>query len=138
MMLDETTRQIVKLNEPACITCGEMDLAVLECSHFMRRGFEPTRFDIEREGNNHTQCLLCNRKHNEDRKPYEDWFIRTFGPERGKQIMEKLNARAHGFEIYSTAGLAVLLNKHREILRAHRAPVIVRSVNQPYSNDVPF
>ena len=139
--LDAAVRRIVKLQEPGCITCDEVDPRELECSHFFRRGFEPTRFDVAPDGNNHTQCRLCNRKHGKDRRPYEGWFLKRFGPVRGPAIIKSLDERAHSDRQFTPIELEELLRDVTEKLKALTATKRAAAVfmSRPYDdNDLPF
>lgn len=137
--LDEKVRRIVKLQEPGCITCPETRPAELELSHFWRRGFEQTRFDVDPAGNNHTQCRRCNRKHGRDREPYERWFTQRFGP-AAHAILATLNYRAHSQEQFDIFQLEELLQKLTAQLKAltDRRREARSFMSKPYDNDVPF
>jgi hypothetical protein len=135
--LDDTTRQIVKFGATRCITCPETRIELLECSHFMRRGWDSTRFDIDPRGNNHVQCQTCNRAHNTDRGPYESWFMRSFGGVTGLRIIEELEKRARGRQL-TIIELDQKLSEHKAILKNMRVRSVMQFANKPYSNQVPF
>lgn len=43
-----------------CVTCGEMKpFEVLQCGHWIERGYFGTRFEVD---NCHIQCIFCNSK----------------------------------------------------------------------------
>jgi hypothetical protein len=138
--LDEKVRRIVKLNEPGCITCPETRPAELELSHFFKRGYEPTRFDVGSNENNHTQCRRCNARHNTDRVPYERWFRQRFGP-AAEEIIQRLDERAHSGHQFSPVELEAMLKTLTDQLTAlrQRRRAAAGLLAQPYDDaDLPF
>ena len=59
-----------------CVTCGSRQ--GLQCSHFYSWRYLSIRFDLR---NCNAMCSACNRRHNRDRKPYEKYMRKTYGPE---------------------------------------------------------
>lgn len=55
--LDSLVREIVKIRDCCCFTCGRTDL-ILEVGHFVPRRYKATRWDLR---NCHLQCINCNR-----------------------------------------------------------------------------
>lgn len=73
--LDRYTSIIVRRRDGKCVTCGSVQS--LQCSHFYSRRYLPTRFDLR---NCNAMCAACNRRHNRDRKPYERYMRKAYGP----------------------------------------------------------
>src|ERR1044071_7842576 len=73
--LDKYTSIIVRQRGKRCVTCGSVQS--LQCSHFYSRRYLPTRFDLR---NCNAMCAGCNRRHNTDRRPYERYMLKTYGP----------------------------------------------------------
>lgn len=73
--LDKYTSLIVRRRDGKCVTCGS--LQSLQCSHFYSRRYLSIRFDLR---NCNAQCAGCNRRHNRDRKPYERYMRKAYGP----------------------------------------------------------
>jgi hypothetical protein len=73
--LDKYTSILVRRRDGKCVTCGSVQS--LQCSHFYSRRHLPTRFDLR---NCNAMCASCNRRHNRDRRPYERYMRKTYGP----------------------------------------------------------
>lgn len=71
---DQLVRQIVALRDNKCFTCNRRE--GLQVGHFIRRGIEAVRWDLE---NCNAQCERCNSRHEERPYIYEDEFLRRFG-----------------------------------------------------------
>jgi hypothetical protein len=73
--LDKYTSIIVRRRDGRCVTCGSAQ--GLQCSHFYSRRYFSTRFDLR---NCNAMCAGCNRRHNRDRRPYERYMRKVYGP----------------------------------------------------------
>jgi hypothetical protein len=73
--LDKYTSLIVRQRDKRCVTCGSIQS--LQCSHFYSRRYLPARFDLR---NCNAMCAGCNRRHNRDRRPYERYMRKAYGP----------------------------------------------------------
>ncbi len=73
--LDRLTSIIVRKRDKRCVTCGSGQ--GLQCSHFYSRRYLSVRFDLR---NCNAMCAACNRRHNRDRRPYERYMRKTYGP----------------------------------------------------------
>lgn len=73
--LDKYTSLIVRRRDRRCVTCGTPQ--GLQCSHFYSRRHLAVRFDLR---NCNAMCSACNRRHNRDRRPYERYMRKTYGP----------------------------------------------------------
>ena len=73
--LDRYTSLIVRGRDGRCVTCGSRQ--GLQCSHFYSRRYLAIRFDLR---NCNAMCAGCNRTHNRDRRPYERYMLKTYGP----------------------------------------------------------
>ena len=60
-----------------CVICGST--VQPECGHLFTRAAHSTRWDYLPDGNCHCQCHACNMRHEEDAKPFTDWYIGKFG-----------------------------------------------------------
>jgi hypothetical protein len=73
--LDRYTSLIVRGRDGRCVTCGTRQ--GLQCSHFYSRRYLSVRFDLR---NCNAMCAGCNRRHNRDRRPYERYMRKAYGP----------------------------------------------------------
>lgn len=73
--LDKYTSVIVRRRDRRCVTCGSAQ--GLQCSHFYSRRHLAVRFDLR---NCNAMCSGCNRRHNRNRRPYERYMRKTYGP----------------------------------------------------------
>lgn len=103
--LDSLVSKIVRSQETACIICGGTEY--LQCGHLFSRRHHSTRWDIEPEGNCHTQCGRCNIRHNKDQSPYIFWYVEKFGKEK----FEELRARHNTITAYKEWQLRQLYEK---------------------------
>lgn len=88
--LDALVSQIVRFQERACITCGGTEY--LQNGHLFSRRHHATRWDIDSDGNCHTQCGRCNIRHNKDQSPYIFWYVEKFGKEKFEELRARHNA----------------------------------------------
>lgn len=73
--LDKYTSILVRRRDQRCVTCGKTQ--GLQCSHFYSRRHLIIRFDLR---NCNAMCSACNPRHNHDRRPYERYMRKTYGP----------------------------------------------------------
>lgn len=73
--LDKYTSLIVRRRDNRCVTCDSVQS--LQCSHFYSRRYLTIRFDLR---NCNAMCAGCNRRHNRDRRPYERYMRKAYGP----------------------------------------------------------
>ena len=108
--LDDLVRQILRLLETYCVTCGAN--WNLEVSHLFGRAMPATRYDIEADGNNHMQCRGCNRLHNSNHQPYTHWYV-TINSREG---LERLEARAKSAKSWSHSELETMYSNYQHTL----------------------
>lgn len=84
--LDNLCSKIVRAREPYCITCGTRD--GLTCSHYIGRGKFSIRWDLR---NCHTQCFICNQRHDVDKRPYYLAMIDIYGIQHVENVIAKLH-----------------------------------------------
>lgn len=106
--LDKIMSRIVRLRDPACVTCGSFDNA--QCGHYISRMFIATRWDIT---NCHRQCSRCNVMHEIDPVPYTLFIQREFGDE----YPATLSALAHQTKVLKRAERLALEVELKEELR---------------------
>jgi len=70
--------------------CGSQEK--LTNGHLFSRYSYSTRWDIQQDGNCHTQCWGCNFYHERDAYPYNNWFITKFGKERWDDLHAEYKA----------------------------------------------
>jgi hypothetical protein len=73
--LDRLTSIIVRRRDGRCVTCGSSQ--GLQCAHFYSRRYLSVRFDLR---NCNAMCAGCNWRHNTDRRPYERYMRKAYGP----------------------------------------------------------
>lgn len=83
-------RYIVARDGGRCVICGSADHP--ECGHLLTRAAMSTRWS---EMNAHCQCHACNRRHEEDPKPYTDWFIAKYGQSAYDGLLSLHNTVVH-------------------------------------------
>jgi hypothetical protein len=83
--LDRLTSLIVRKRDGCCLTCGTTEN--LECSHFYKRRWLWTRFDLT---NCNAMCHDCNGRHNVDPFPYLFKMQERCGKDA---VLELLNLR---------------------------------------------
>lgn len=106
--LDKLVSKIVRLRDPACVTCGSTQDA--QCGHFVGRMFIATRWDLS---NCHRQCAGCNMLHESDPVPYTLFIQREFGSE----YPVTLSALAHQTKVLKRAERLELEVELKEELR---------------------
>lgn len=72
--LDQLLHEIVVLLYPACVTCGSRDNPTT--GHLISRGKKSVMYELT---NIARQCSNCNSIHETNKKPFQDWFIKTYG-----------------------------------------------------------
>lgn len=85
--LDKLVSKIVRLRDPACVTCGST--ADAQCGHFIPRGMFPTRWDLS---NCHRQCSECNCYRAGNMVAYHAFIRREYG----EKYPETLDALSRG------------------------------------------
>lgn len=108
--LDRVTSLIVRKRDKVCVTCGEARPELLTCSHFYKRRFLNTRWDLR---NCNCQCARCNEAHNENPWAYTSWFLDTYSTDVMAELFELRNRK----ETPSTEELRLMLNEYRCLLR---------------------
>lgn len=108
--LDRVTSLIVRKRDKACVTCGEARWEYLTCSHFYKRGFYNTRWDLR---NCNCQCFTCNERHNYQPWPYTSWFLDNYSTDIMAELFELRNRR----ETPTTEELKFMLGEYRAMLR---------------------
>jgi hypothetical protein len=105
--LDRYTSLIVRRRDGRCVTCGSAQ--GLQCSHFYSRRYLSIRFDLR---NCNAMCSACNRRHNRDRKPYERYMLKKYGP----AVISKLDGLRLSLEKVADEELLELLTQYKEII----------------------
>lgn len=111
-LLDSLVRQIVNLRDKCCITCGSIYQP--ECSHFYKRRFHATRWDLR---NCNRQCRTCNNLHNINPFPYMKAMQERYGADEVVKLLELRDSKKH----FSDAELDELIVERRAELRTLRA-----------------
>mgnify|MGYP001585274054 CR=1 FL=1 len=115
--LDDVVSKIVRARDKVCVLCGRKDK--LTCGHIFGRGHHSLRWDIRPDGNCHTQCWPCNRRHVFDTYPYYDWHMRKFGKDRFDELYQEWQATRQ-FKIWELKELYEQLIKANRHLRDKR------------------
>ena len=102
--LDKHTSIIVRRRDRGCVTCGTAQ--GLQCSHFYSRRYLSTRFDLR---NCNSMCAGCNRRHNRDRRPYERYMRKTYGP----AVVRELDDLRMSLEKVTDDELSELLREYK-------------------------
>jgi len=102
--LDKYTSIIVRRRDRRCVTCGSVQ--GLQCSHFYSRRYLSVRFDLR---NCNAMCAGCNRRHNRDRRPYERYMLKSYGP----MVIAELDRLRMGLEKISDEELSEMLNQYK-------------------------
>ncbi len=102
--LDRLTSIIVRKRDKRCVTCGSVQS--LQCSHFYSRRYLAIRFSLV---NCNAMCSTCNRRHNRDRRPYENYMLKTYGP----GAIAGLDLLRMSLEKMTDAQLLELLDEYR-------------------------
>lgn len=87
--LDILHSKVIRALEPACVCCGSVNQ--LTAGHIFSRRHLVTRWDIDSDGNVHTQCWPCNYKHVRDQYPYFNWYIEKFGLDKFEELRSRHN-----------------------------------------------
>jgi hypothetical protein len=85
--LDRLTSLIVRARDGRCVTCGTTD--DLTCSHYFKRRFLATRFDLT---NCNAQCSRCNDRHNQNPFPYRAYMVGLIGESGLDELFELRNS----------------------------------------------
>jgi 5-methylcytosine-specific restriction endonuclease McrA len=104
--LDKYTSLIVRRRDGKCVTCGSVQS--LQCSHFYSRRHLPTRFDLR---NCNAMCAGCNRRHNRDRRPYERYMRKAYGP----AVIAELDRLRLSLEKMTDEELGELLRRYKAL-----------------------
>lgn len=88
--LDSLTSQIVRLRDGQCVLCHATER--LQCGHMFGRRSHGARWDLERDGNTHTQCAGCNQRHNYDPNRYFSWFRDWHGEKAFNELYKRWSA----------------------------------------------
>jgi len=110
---DEVVSLITRRREPACIVCGSTE--ELTNGHLFSRRHYATRFDVTPDGNCHTQCAGCNRRHQRNKDPYTFAFVRRFGSEAHARVRDRALAPGVKFTVIELRGM---LDSNRALLRS--------------------
>jgi len=111
---DEVVSLITRGRETECICCGSTE--ELTNGHLFSRRHHATRFDVTEDGNCHTQCWPCNKRHQSNKDPYTFAFVRRFGSE----ALARVRDRALSGEKFTKDELRRMLDSNRELLRMMR------------------
>ena len=106
--LDRYTSLIVRRRDGRCVTCGTLQR--LQCSHFYSRRYLSMRFDLR---NCNAMCAGCNRRHNRDRRPYERYMLKKYGP----GVVADLDSLRMSLEKVTGAELRAMLEDYRMIAK---------------------
>lgn len=82
--LDKIVSLIVRLRDKKCVTPSVKCTKVLQCSHLIKRGKLPTRFDLD---NCNTQCSYHNYLHNNYPEIYTEWWLNKYGQEKYNHLI---------------------------------------------------
>lgn len=92
-----------------CYTCGKrIPWKGMDCSHFISRRFNGTRFDLD---NLRVCCQYCNRTLHGNLGKYREHLLRDIGQERIDALEKKKNQKI------STPELEILLEKYNNLLK---------------------
>ena len=113
--LDSLTSQIVRLRDGQCVLCQSTDR--LQCGHLFGRRSHGARWDLERDGNCHTQCAGCNQRHNYDPWRYFNWYLDW----HGREAFDALYRRWEAGHKYSRLELIALVGEYEAKLEEMKA-----------------
>lgn len=82
--LDTIVSLIVRARDGHCVTPTEKCTKVLQCSHLIKRGKLPTRFDLD---NCNCQCSYHNYLHNNYPEIYTEWWLNKYGQEAYNKLI---------------------------------------------------
>lgn len=105
--LDKYTSIIVRRRYSRCVTCGTPQ--GLQCSHLHSRRHLAVRFDLR---NCNAMCAGCNRRHNRDRRPYERYMLKAYGP----AALVELDRLRAGLEKVTDEELRETLDRYRAMV----------------------
>lgn len=89
--LDDLVREIIKLRDPACVTCGISRSASGLCvGHLLTRGKHSVRWDLK---NCNAQCPPCNGSHEYNPEKYTLWFVKKYGIEEYENLVLRGNSQ---------------------------------------------
>lgn len=108
---DEVVSLITRKREPACICCGSTE--ELTNGHLFSRRHYATRFDVTPDGNCHTQCWPCNKRHQSNKDPYTFAFVKRFGGAAHASVRD----RAYNGDKPTALQLREMLDSNRALLR---------------------
>jgi hypothetical protein len=105
--LDRYTSLIVRRMDGRCVTCG--GVRGLQCSHFYSRRYLSVRFDLR---NCNAMCAGCNRRDNRDRRPYERYMRKTYGP----AVISALDGLRMSLEKATDEELSKMLQRYKAMV----------------------
>jgi len=88
--LDTIHSKLIRSIEKSCVVCGSQEM--LQCGHLFTRAALSTRWDIEPDGNCHSQCASCNYRHEHDSYPYNNWYIEEFSKDKWDELHRRHKA----------------------------------------------
>lgn len=92
-----------------CYTCGRrLPWKGMDCSHFISRRFNGTRFDLD---NLRACCQHCNRVLHGNLEKYREHLLRDIGEERIRALDRKKNQKI------STPELEAMLEEYKDLLK---------------------
>jgi hypothetical protein len=97
----------IRLRDGACILCGST--RNLECSHYHGRGNPALKLDPL---NSHAMCRFHNQAHNNNRKPYRDYMLRTYG----QKALDTLEERSRKYTKYSDEDLRQKIKEFEDLV----------------------
>ena len=83
--LDTIVSLIVRARDGHCVTPTDKCTKVLQCSHLIKRGKLPTRFDL---ANCNCQCSYHNYLHNNYPEIYTEWWLNRYGQEAYNELIK--------------------------------------------------
>ena len=83
--LDTIVSLIVRARDERCVTPTDKCTKVLQCSHLIKRGKLPTRFDL---ANCNCQCSYHNYLHNNYPEIYTEWWLNRYGQEAYNSLIK--------------------------------------------------
>lgn len=73
-----------------CVLCGSTDRP--ECGHLLPRFSRATRWDVM---NAACLCQLCNAKHEENPRVFENWWVQQHGKQALGELVRRHNKPKH-------------------------------------------
>lgn len=108
--LDDVVRQIIRLRDTHCCSCGKRLEDNLQVSHYIGRRHYSLRWDLRNVAGS---CPGCNLLHNHNTLPYTTFMIREYGEEILKEFSEIMKLHTK----FSTSQLEELLHKIEEQIK---------------------